>query len=79
MDLNIDEHNNYIYVGGIVKEEQLKSELSLQTWAPSFYIDQANIIKYGIDYLISKETEGIGEVNVNLDNAKAGDEKNWII
>ena len=48
MDLNIDEHNNYIYVGGIVKEEQLKSELSLQTWAPSFYIDQANIIKYGI-------------------------------
>lgn len=55
MNLNIDEHNNYIYVGGIVKEEQLKSELSLQTWAPSFYIDQANIIKYGIDYLISKE------------------------
>ena len=74
MNLNIDEHNNYIYVGGIVKEEQLKSELSLQTWAPSFYIDQANIIKYGIDYLISKETEGMGEVNVNLDNAKAGDE-----
>mgnify|MGYP000056603489 CR=1 FL=1 len=75
LNMNIDKNNNYVYVGGIVKEEQLKSELSLQTWAPpSFYIDQANIIKYGIDYLISKETEGMGEVNVNLDNARAGDE-----
>ena len=47
--------------------------------AHSFYIDEANIIKYGSADLISKETEGMGEVHVNLDNAKAGDEKNWII
>ena len=72
---DIDKYNNYIIVGGIeTKIRKATKDSSFSGAHPEAYIDQAYIVKYSSNYMINKETEGEGTIEVNLDNAKAGDE-----
>ena len=81
-DLDIDEYNNYIYVGGVAgtyKQMPQSSAIKFEKTAPNeltspYYLVDAYIEKFSTDYMINKETEGEGTVEVNLDNAKAGEE-----
>ena len=75
MGFNIDKYNNYIIVGGLhtIFGSSLKEPL-FEGIDNLINIDQAYIVKYSAEYTIIKEVEGKGEVNVNLDNARAGDE-----
>ncbi len=77
MGFDIDGYNNYIFVGGIeTKIRKSTKDSSFSVALLKAYIDQAYIVKYSSDYMINKETEGKGTIEVNLDNAKAGDEIN---
>ncbi len=81
-DLDIDEYNNYIYVGGVAgtskpmpRSSAIESEktASNELTGPYYLVD-AYIEKFSTDYMVKKETEGEGTVDVNLENAKAGEE-----
>lgn len=79
LDLNIDEYNNYTYVGGVNVESFVSSFENKNLNYPdelkkSYYLVNAYIEKLSFDYKINKETKGEGTIEVNLDNAKAGDE-----
>lgn len=81
-DLDIDEYNNYIYVGGVAgtyKQMPQSSAIKFEKTAPNeltspYYLVDAYIEKFSTDYMINKETEGEGTVEVNLENAMAGEE-----
>ena len=81
-DLDIDEYNNYIYVGGVagvvppmLQSSSIKFEKTSKNEIDTvYYLVDAYIEKFSTDYMINKETEGEGTVEVNLDNAKAGEE-----
>lgn len=79
LDLNIDEYNNYTYVGGVNVESFVSSFENKNLNYPdelkkSYHLVNAYIEKLSFDYKINKETKGEGTIEVNLDNAKAGDE-----
>lgn len=79
LDLNIDDYNNYTYVGGVNVESFVSSFENKNLNYPdelkkSYHLVNAYIEKLSFDYKINKETKGEGTIEVNLDNAKAGDE-----
>ena len=67
-----DKNNDFVFVGG--QETKARSIYDDDESLQSVLVDTAIIEKYSVDYAINKEAEGEGTIEVNLDNAKAGDE-----
>ncbi len=74
--LDVTSNDDYIYVGsnGITEGDSDKfNDFMNATYIENIYNSSAYIVKYSNDYSINKEVTGKGSVDVNLDNAKAGD------